>query len=108
MTAGTGRPSRFPTEGGDVVGGEGCGAIEPQPPAKRIDRLPGDARRELDQDFITDITLIDGPHADRGATSNLSAIRGAAGTARIDATSAVGHAAAGPSRCHLALGGVRA
>ena len=112
-TAGTGRRSRiFQAERGDIVGGEGCGPIEPQPPAECHDGLLRDARREQGQDFIWHMIghvapLFGVPRRELGTIDDPSASRRAIVAALIRATGSADHPA-GSARRRRPFGGFRA
>ena len=99
-------------ERGDIVGGEGCGPIEPQPLAECRDSLLGHARHEQGQDFIRHMIrhvapLFGVPHRDLGAMDDPSASRRAILAALIKATGSADDPA-GSARGRRPSGGFRA
>jgi hypothetical protein len=88
----------LPAERGDIVGGEGCGPTEPQPPAECRDGVLRDAGHEQGQDFIGHMIrhltpLFGVPHRDLGTMDGPLASRRAIVAALIRATGSADHPA---------------
>jgi hypothetical protein len=83
----------LPAERGDIVGGEGCGPTEPQPPTECRNGLLRDTRDEQGQDFIRHMIrrlapLFGVPQRDIGRMDDPSASRRAIVAALIRVTGA--------------------